>query len=87
MSDKDKMRAMLAKARLYRLASVIFAIVGLLVFGLMYFQATQGDFLSAMRDPFFIVVVAFPFLPAAVLSWMAGSLEKKVANQLESHKK
>lgn len=86
-TDKDKMRALIVKARMYRLASIAFALMGLLVFGVLYFQNMQGSLLNALRDPMFIVVVGFPFLPAAVLSWMAASAEKKLANLLESHKK
>ena len=88
MSDqRSKQRALLVKARMYRLVSLIFAIMGLLVFAMMYFQNTQGDFVGAMRDPFFIVIVVFPFLPAAILSWMASRVEKKLDVLLESMKK
>ncbi len=87
MTDKAKISAMLVKARLYRLASLVFAVMGLVVFAVIYFQNTQGDFIGAMRDPFFIVIIVFPFLPAAVLSWMAGSAEKKLDTMLESRKK
>lgn len=87
MSDKDKIRALLVKARMYRLASLVFAVMGLVVFAVLYFQNMQGGLLMALRDPMFIVVVAFPFLPAAVLSWMAASAEKKLGNLLESQKK
>lgn len=87
MTDKQKVRAMLVKARMYRLASLVFAIMGLVVFAVMYFQNTQGDFIGAMRDPFFIVIIVFPFLPAAILSWMAAGAEKKLEALLESQKK
>lgn len=86
-TEKDKMRALIVKARMYRLASILFAIMGVVVFGILYFQNMQGSLLLALRDPMFIVVVAFPFLPAAVLSWLAASAEKKLGNLLESHKK
>lgn len=87
MTDKNKLQGLIVKARLYRLTSLIFAVMGLVVFAIMYFQNTQGDFIGAMRDPFFIVIIVFPFLPAAILSWMAGSAEKKLDVLLESRKK
>jgi uncharacterized membrane protein len=87
MSDRDKMRSMLVKARMYRLTAIIFALMGLIVFAVLYFQNMQGDLLNALRSPYFIVVVAFPFLPAAVLSWMAANAEKKLSALIETHKR
>ncbi len=87
MNDRSKQRALLVKARMYRLVSLIFAVMGLVVFAIMYFQNMQGDFIGAMRDPFFIVIVVFPFLPAAILSWMAARAEKKLDTLLESTRK
>ena len=85
--EKAKLRAMLIKARMYRLASIIFALMGLVVFTVLFFDSMRGNFLTALRDPLFIVVVGFPFLPAAVLSWMAASAEKKLAGMTGGGKK
>lgn len=87
MSEKDKATALVVKARFYRLAALIFAVMGLFVFAIMYFQVSNGNFLAALRDPFFVVVVIFPFLPAVILSWMAARAEKKLGNLLESRRK
>jgi hypothetical protein len=86
-SDKTEIRAVLIKARMYRLASIIFALMGFVVFAFIFFQNMQGDLIGALRDPTFIVIVGFPFLPAAVLSWIATRVEKKLARLLETHKK
>lgn len=87
MNDREKLHSLLLKARLYRLAAFVFAVMGLVVFAVLYFQNMQGNLLNALRDPYFIVVVGFPFLPAAVLSWMAVSSERKAGKLLESLKK
>lgn len=73
---------MLIKARTYRLCSIIFALMGIVIFAFLYYQNMRGNILNALHDPYFIVVIAFPFIPAAVLSWMAVSAEKKMARLL-----
>ena len=87
MSKKKELRAVLVKARMYRLASIIFALMGVVVFAVIFFQNMGGDLLGALRDPIFVVIVGFPFLPAAVLSWIAARMEKKLARLLESSSK
>lgn len=87
MTERKELRAVLIKARMYRLASILFALMGVVVFAVIFFQNMQGDLLNALRDPTFVVIVAFPFLPAAVLSWLAARMEKKLARLLESGSK
>ena len=65
------------KARLLRLFALIFAVVGLVIFIVLYMRNIQGSFFSAMTNPFVIIMVIFPFLPAVVLSWKAGKLEEE----------
>jgi hypothetical protein len=76
-------RQMLLKAKLFRLFSLVFAVTGLIIFMVLYFQHVDGAFFSAMTNPFVVTIVIVPFLPAAVLSWMAGRLERKYERAAE----
>lgn len=70
-------RQMLLKAKLFRLFALIFAVTGLVIFMVLYFQNVSGAFFSALTNPFVVTIVIIPFLPAAVLSWKASRLERK----------
>lgn len=74
-----KDREMILKARILRWAAVVFAIAGLVVFLILYARNVDGNFFSALTDPFIVAIILVPFLPAAVLSWLARRLERKVA--------
>jgi xanthine/uracil/vitamin C permease (AzgA family) len=63
------------KAKLLRFFALVFAVVGLVIFIVLYMRNVQGSFFSAMTNPFVIIMVIFPFLPAVVLSWKANKLE------------
>lgn len=65
------------KAKFYRFMATAFAITGLILFAFNYFQFSSGDFFYALSQPDFIVIILMPFIPAALLSWMAMRLEKK----------
>lgn len=75
----QKARELVLKARLLRFAALIFAVTGLLIFLALYIKNIDGTLLSALTNPFTIFMVLIPFLPAAVLSWMASRLEKQYA--------
>ena len=65
------------KARLLRFFAFVFACGGIVVFIALYFQNIQGSFLSALTNPFVVTIILVPFLPAAVLSFMASRLERQ----------
>lgn len=65
------------KAKIFRFFALIFALAGMVIFVILYFQNVQGTFLSALTNPFIVFIVLVPFLPAAVLSFMAHRLERK----------
>jgi hypothetical protein len=73
----QKAYELVLKARLLRLFARIFAVVGLIVFVGLYMKNVNGGLFSALTDPFVIVILVVPFLPAAVLSWKAARLEKQ----------
>ncbi len=70
-------RKALVKARLYRIFAVFFACTGLILFILLYFKNIEGHLFQAFQDPMIIVVILFPFLPAAILSIIAQYYENK----------
>lgn len=71
------------KARILRFFAFIFACVGILVFVVLYIQNVEGTFLSALTNPFVVTIILVPFLPAAVLSFVASRLERQY---LDKHK-
>ena len=70
-------RSLLIKSRLYRFFALTFALMGVVVFMYLYLVHVEGQLFEALRDPFIIVIIVMPFLPAIVLSLMAQKLERK----------
>ncbi len=81
--QKQEARELYLKSKIYRIVAIIFAIVGLGLFGQLYFKQYNGDLAKALSDPFFIVTILFPFLPAIILSLISTRLEKKVVQYLQ----
>ena len=74
---------MLLKARIYRLIGIIFALLGLFLFGATYFEKYQGNLFAAFRDPLFALFILTPFVPAVVLAFMASGCERKAERMLD----
>lgn len=66
------------KSKLYRFFAFVFALLGFGIFAFLYAQKSMGHIWEALRDPFTILILVFPFLPAIVLSWMATRAEVKL---------
>lgn len=77
-------RALLIKSKVYRLFALVFALVGITVFIVLYLKNIEGQFFDSLRSPMTIVILVFPFLPAAVLSWLANKQEKAFMTLLNS---
>jgi hypothetical protein len=86
MAEKDP-REFLVKSKLYRFASLLFVTIGIFVFCALYIQNVEGRLLTAIKDPLTIFVFLFPFLPAALLSFLADKAEKKYRDTINSNKK
>lgn len=67
----------LIKSKLYKGASIVFVILGLIVFMILYISNVEGRVLEALRNPFTLLMFVVPFLPAIVLSMVASKNEKK----------
>lgn len=67
----------LIKSKFYKVASMVFVVLGLVVFMVLYIANIEGRFMEALKNPFTIGIVIIPFLPAAVLSILSDRNEKK----------
>jgi hypothetical protein len=56
------------------------ALAGMVIFSVLYFNMAGGSILEVLQKPMLVVILIFPFIPAAVLSWMAGRIEDKLQN-------
>ncbi len=74
---KEQLREYILKAKLYRAIALIFAVCGFAVFVFLMSEFADGRIYQALKDPFLIVILLVPFLPAAVLSWMSARSERK----------
>jgi hypothetical protein len=79
-------RQLLMKAKLFRLFALIFAFVGMLIFIMLYLQHVDGSFLSALRNPFIVLILILPFLPAAALTFRAAQIEKQYLRKFVNKK-
>ncbi|MBI2234726.1 MAG: hypothetical protein HYU57_07070 [Micavibrio aeruginosavorus] len=83
MAPDPKARELVLKARIYRICALIFALVGLIMFVMLYMRHVEGSFLSSLTNPFIITIVVVPFLPAVVLSILAGRLEREYIKKFQ----
>lgn len=60
--------------RFFAMASVV---VGMAVFVFLYFTKIEGRLLEALSDPRTIIIVLMPFLPAAVMTFLAERAQTK----------
>ena len=72
-------RSLLIKSRLYRFFALAFALIGVVVFIMLFFRHIDGQIFEALRDPSIIAFITIPFLPAVVLSLMAQKTEQAFA--------
>lgn len=83
---KDKLpQEYMIKAKLYRFMSLLFVTLGVVVFCAMYIQKVEGRVLEALKDPMTIVIFLIPFVPAAVLTYLADGAEKKYKKMTETN--
>ncbi len=75
-TDKKQARELLIKAKAYRLFASVFAVVGAVIFLVLYFRFYGGDVLASLRSPSTVLIVLFPFMPAILLSLKAKKAEK-----------
>jgi cytochrome bd-type quinol oxidase subunit 2 len=74
------------KAKVYRFASLLFVTIGIILFCVMYVKNVDGRLVEALRNPLTIFIFLIPFVPAAVLSFLADRAEKKYSDAMSSTK-
>ncbi len=75
--NRELARSLLIKSRLYRFFALAFALIGIVVFIILYFRNVEGQLFEALMHPSIVAMILIPFLPSIVLSLMAQRLEKK----------
>lgn len=84
MSKASRYKKLVYTAMLYRIIGILFAVGGLVVFSVLYFKDYKGDLGAAMTDPFLIVLVLGPFIPAAVFSALSSHFDRKARKLFEN---
>lgn len=69
---------MVFRAKVYRLFSAMFALVGLIVFVMVYDEIALGNFHILMQQPLEALALLVPFVPAIILSKMAVRNNEKI---------
>lgn len=77
---QEERQALRIKAALYKVTAIGLALAGMVIFSVLYFNMAGGSILEVLQKPMLVVILIFPFIPAAVLSWMAGRIEDKLQN-------
>ncbi|PZQ46058.1 MAG: hypothetical protein DI551_05845 [Micavibrio aeruginosavorus] len=84
---KEDLRVLLITAKVYQMCADIFAVFGIALFAYIYFKHFSQNPFQALRDPFIIVTILFPFIPAAVMAYIASKKRRKIRLLLEEGKK
>jgi hypothetical protein len=72
------------KSKVYRVLSLAFIMIGLLIFSIQYINNVDGRFLEALRNPEIVLIFLIPFIPAFFLFLIANSYEKKYLKAVEA---
>ena len=74
---KNTKNDLLLQAKIYKFMTLLFALLGGLIFLILYLNNIEGRLLEAMKEPQTILFILIPFAPAFVLSLITKSKEKK----------
>ncbi len=86
MAKEKTAQEYLIKSKLYRIVSLVFVTIGVIIFAIMYIQNVEGRLMQALKDPATIAIFLIPFIPAAIMSLLADSAEKKYKKMSEASK-
>lgn len=85
MAKEKTAQEYLIKAKVYRFMSLVFVTLGIFIFCVLYVKNVEGKLLEALKDPMTIAIFLVPFFPAAVLSYLADSADKKHKKMTEGN--
>lgn len=66
--------------------SLLFVTLGIFIFCALYIQNVEGRLVEALKDPMTVFIFLLPFIPAAVLTMLADSAEKKFKKMMKKDK-
>ena len=80
---REQLRSMLIAVKIMQLCTDIFAVFGVFLFSYIYFKQYSDNPASAIKDPYIVIYVLIPFLPAAMLAYMTARQRKKIRTLVE----
>lgn len=84
---REKARELLIAAKIFQMCADIFALFGIFLFAYIYFTNFRDNPFGALQSPYFIVTVLIPFIPAAVMAYVASKKRKQLRTLLEENQK
>ena len=84
---KDQIRVLLITSKVLQMCADLFAVFGIILFAYIYFKHFRADPMLAIHNPAFVVILLIPFVPAAVMAYLAAQKRKKIRLMLEQLQK
>jgi len=69
------------KAGTYKILMGVFAVVGLIVFLILYVKNIEGHITEALKQPSTILMIVIPFIPAIVFSFKYNKVIKQMTKK------
>ncbi len=76
-------KELLIRAKVYRALALIFSLAGVGILLSSYYSNSGGGFFFLLIDPFFLALIALPFVPAFIFILVAQHKEKKILKLME----
>lgn len=86
-TQRQEIRRLLIAAKVFQIFADILAVFGIFLFAYIYLNEYKDNPFAAIRDPFFVVTILIPFVPAAVMAYLASSKRRKIRTLLEQNAK
>lgn len=74
-------------SKILQVCADLFAVFGIGLFAYIYFKHFRADPMAALQNPEFVAILLIPFIPAAVMAWLAAGKRKKIRQILEQGEK
>ena len=87
MPQSQEIKVLIVTAKVLQFCADLFAVFGVILFAFIYFNHFDERALDALKDPFLVVTIIVPFLPAAVLAMQAAKKRKQIRALLEQEAK
>lgn len=84
---RDQIRVLLITSKVLQMCADLFAVMGIVLFAFIYFKHFRADPMAAIQNPSFVVILLIPFLPAAVMAYLAAKKRRQIRLLLEQSQK